>query len=367
MKFNELVKRIILFFQSEKILNKIPEVVLYLDWEGYILSSNETAQNYYGILRNIHINDIISDGMKHIRHSIKYKKAIVVDTKIYGNDFLAELNASKTNKNYYVTLRNKTPYMENIELKNNTEKFTEEKNVMIAKIADEIKSPINSISGFTQGLLDGIAGELSEKQAKYLKIIKNNTEDLDALMTKFIDFSYCESSLFSLETKKIDVVNSIKDTVKELKKNNKYKNLEIDIDYTSISNRSIYFDEYTLKQTITNIIEASYITTKNNIISMHLSVPDAENSISFGLDESKKHLQIYIKDSGTGFSKDELMHICNPYAQLDKDKKNIVRSYCLGIASILIKRAHGFFNISSELKQGTIYNIIIPIEKAQDE
>ena len=55
------------------------------------------------------------------------------------------------------------------------------------------------------------------------------------------------------------------------------------------------------------------------------------------------------------------------YAQLDKGKKNILRSLKLGIASILIKRANGIINIRSELKKGTKYEILLPVEKGADE
>ena len=62
---------------------------------------------------------------------------------------------------------------------------------------------------------------------------------------------------------------------------------------------------------------------------------------------------------------DEIKHICNPYAQIEKNKKHIAKSLCFGTISILIKRADGFFSISPE--NGNLYNIIIPIEKDEDE
>ena len=81
--------------------------------------------------------------------------------------------------------------------------------------------------------------------------------------------------------------------------------------------------------------------------------------------ENKKYLQITVKDTGSTVSNEDLRYICNPYAQLEKGRKQLVKSFRLGTASILTKRANGFFNINSD--NGNLYSIIIPTEKEEDE
>ena len=80
-----------------------------------------------------------------------------------------------------------------------------------------------------------------------------------------------------------------------------------------------------------------------------------------------KYLYLELRDTGLGVSEEDLRYLCEPYAQLDKGKKNILRSLKLGIASILIKRANGIINIRSEIKKGTKYEILLPIEKGANE
>ena len=79
------------------------------------------------------------------------------------------------------------------------------------------------------------------------------------------------------------------------------------------------------------------------------------------------YFQIKIKDTGAGIPPEEIPYLCNPYAQLEKGRKNLLRSLRLGIASILIKRSEAFIGISSDVMHGTLYNVIIPVEKVQDE
>ena len=74
-------------------------------------------------------------------------------------------------------------------------------------------------------------------------------------------------------------------------------------------------------------------------------------------------MQISIRDTGSGVAPEDMKYLCEPYAQLEKGKKNFLRALKLGSASILIKRANGLFDVNSELRSGTKYEIVLPIEK----
>ena len=62
-----------------------------------------------------------------------------------------------------------------------------------------------------------------------------------------------------------------------------------------------------------------------------------------------------------------MRYLCEPYAQLEKGKKNFLRSLNLGTSTILTKRAKGSIVINSEVLKGTTYDIILPIEKEINE
>ena len=72
-----------------------------------------------------------------------------------------------------------------------------------------------------------------------------------------------------------------------------------------------------------------------------------------------------------GIPENEIEGIFEPYTQLDKpNKKNLVRSISLGSVNELIKMLHGAVWLETEVMKGTVFSIIIPIEKGaiqQDE
>ena len=68
-------------------------------------------------------------------------------------------------------------------------KVTKEKNSFLSKIAGELTSPLHSINGFSQALLEGLGGEISEKQEKYLLIIYKNSVELIDLISNIVVYS----------------------------------------------------------------------------------------------------------------------------------------------------------------------------------
>ena len=84
--------------------------------------------------------------------------------------------------------------------------------------------------------------------------------------------------------------------------------------------------------------------------------------------DEKSLIQISITDTGIGLQETEMNGLFDPYSESEKqNKKNIVRSLNLGTASILAKRLNGIVWAESEVMKGTVFNIIIPIEKELHE
>ena len=85
----------------------------------------------------------------------------------------------------------------------------------------------------------------------------------------------------------------------------------------------------------------------------------------------KSYIQISIIDNGVGLQENEKEGIFEPYTQVDKlNKKNIVRSFCLGTAKELVKHLNGSIWLATEVMKGTVFNVILPVEKGavqQDE
>lgn len=370
MKLKKFFKNLKWYFGAANVINNFPDGIVFVNSDGYITQMNRKAGEMFIIsdgVNPVRFNKIIPDGMNAVKTSIRLKKPVLTQADVYDHKFYVELMASKKNNEFCISLRNKTQLTNDRDTELKIDKFNNEKNAMLVKLQSEIKSPIESITGFTKGLIDGLGGELTEKQAKYIKIINNNANDLDEFVNELLEFTYAESLLYKPEIKKFDVVAEAKEIIKDLECKFTAKNVEFNFDYSLVEQRSMYSDINAYKSIIKDILHSSLEMTENGTISMTLSPVDAESSLSFGLQEGKQYLQINIMDSGVGVEPNEIRTLCDPYFQADKGKKNLLRALRLGTASILVKRCDGFVDISSELMRGTIYNVVIPIEKDTDE
>ena len=197
MNLDKLTKDLWWGLTAFKTINDLPDAVVFIDSIGEIVQYNKKAQELFGLnyeeFNTVKFDEIIKDGMVHLIESVDFAKPVLATASIPGREFYVELNATKRIGGYTASIRDMTKLTGEILNDEKTIKFNNEKNAMIAKLEDDIKSPLTSINGFSKGLLDGLGGVLTEKQAKYVKIINNNSEELYIFMYKFLEFSKAES------------------------------------------------------------------------------------------------------------------------------------------------------------------------------
>lgn len=370
MNLEKLAKELWWSLTAFRTINELPDSVIFVNYDGIIERVNSKAKECFGIiideLNPPKLNDYIKDGMDIINLSIRNQKPVAAVATIPGREFHIELNAVKRGPGYCLSVRDLTKLTDEIVTEEKIARFNGEKNAMLVKLEGDIKSPISSITGFSQGLLDGIGGNLTEKQAKYIKIINSNSNDLYHFMDKLLEFTESESSLYKSMYQNFDVVQIIKGIASEFEKEIQNKKISFEIEADGLEKRTVYSDLKAVEKIVRNILETSVSMTETGFILVNISRPDEVTASTFGLSAeniSKSHVQITLKDTGVGFAEDEMKFLCDPYAQLEKGKKNFVRSLNLGSASILTKRANGFINIQSEANKGTRYDIIFPAEK----
>lgn len=375
MNLKKLVKNLWWALTAFKTINDLPDSIIFIDSDGFIKRANKKSFDWFGFTLEdgnfVKIDDFITDGLASVLDSIKYQKPILTKAFISGKESYIELNSVRCGGNgYCITIRDITRLTTERLLEDKIAKFNGEKNAMLVKLASEFTSPITSISGFSQGLLDGLGGELSEKQAKYIKIINSNSNDLHHFMDKFLEFTYVESSLYESMYQNFDMVEALKAIIKDFEIPLNNKKLVFDFDYDSAEKRTVYSDLKALQKIFRNILEVALDMTDSGYISVKLRPADEKTAMRFGVvsqESLKGFVHLTIKDTGVGVPEEEMKYLCEPYAQLENGKKNFLRSLKLGTATILAKRAKGSIFISSEVMKGTIYDIVLPVEKVINE
>lgn len=371
MNLEKMFKNVLWTFTSSKTIENLPDSVVFIDSAGFVTRANKKACDSFRLTDDdfnpVKLDSFIVDGFEAVKASLKNQKPVLATANVGEKTFYVELNASRQWSGLCIVIRDVTRLINQTETEEKIARFNGEKNAMLVKLEGDIKAPITSIIGFSQGLIDGLGGELTPKQMKYIKIINSNSNDLYNFMDKLLEFSYAESSLYEPDYKNFDIVEILKDTVKSYIPRIEGKNLEITFDYDAIGKRTVYSDYKAFVHALKNIIEVSLDMTTNGGISFKLNYPDQQDAMSFGLAQSKNYMHLIIADTGSGIEKDEMKYLCDPYTQLDSGKKNLSRALKLGSACILLRRTGGYIDINSEVMKGTTFDIIIPVEKEENE
>ena len=356
MKFKKIIKSIYYKLKMFISTKDLPEAFLLIDEQGYVQSANNMAIELFNQQHNnfelVNIKDLIKNGLDITKKYINSNNIVVVelntDTSTYG-----EMLVKKISKGYLVSIRKDTKSTKEVDKTTTIKKTNFEKNSLLTQIEEDLNTPLASIKGFSQGLLNGLGGNLTEKQFKYLNIINNNTQILSALLDKLIIFSTAESTQYKIEPSKFDVTQLLKDVINELQPYLSNNNIRLNLNNEHLSSFNIYSCSKTLKIIFENLLETVIQMNKDTVADILLS--------------DNNNLTITIIDSSNGISSEELEYIDNPYITIQKNKKDLIRAFSLGTVKELVKKLNGTFEITSELQVGNKFNIVIPIEKRENE
>lgn len=351
-----------------EVIKNLPDAVFVVDFDGKIVWVNDKASVIFESrrdhLKGLIFDEIVVNGIELAKQSYAGRSSVVTGAfTVNGKEFFVEINAKKYVEQYFITVRDVTAMTNILAAAEKSGKLNKEKNTMISKLSNEIKSPLQSIIGFSQALLDGLGGKINDKQEKYVKIINKNSTELLYFMDKFIEFSQAESSLFNLNKQPFDLVNTIQTVVKNNENVLGSKKLETILDFEDFNKKTVYSNESAVRTVLQNILETSIKLTDSGSITIKVEHPDAETAEKLGGNISS-FVKITFTDTGIGFAETELEGLFEPYMHLEKvNKKSITRAITLGTAYTIVQRLGGYLWVKSEVMKGSSFFILLPVEK----
>lgn len=213
----------------------------------------------------------------------------------------------------------------------------------IDNVSHEIKTPINSIQGFTKLLNDN---NLSEQERKeYINIILEETNRLLKLSNNILKLAKLQHQDKVINNEEINLSEQIKKAVLLLEPKWKEKNINFSIDA-----KELYFhgDEDLLFQVWTNLLDNAIKFSNEN----------GKISVKIGVVQDK--IEVSIKDNGIGMDSDELEMIYTRFYQIDKSHSGEGSGLGLAIVKRIVEISNGEINVESGKGKGTTFTIILP-------
>lgn len=338
--------------ESEAVLTSMIEGVLAVDSQGHIVRINNAAARLLDIdpqkAEGHHVEEII----RNIELQEFAKKAVTSRDVIEDDIYLPESGRERYFQLHGAGLIDREHSIGAVIVLNDVTRLRSLENMrkdFAANVSHELKTPITSIQGFVETLLDGAADD--PKQArKFLDIIAKHTERLNAIIEDLTSLARLEDSESrkKIEYRNIDLAEMLDESAEIYKPKAREKNISIETECEE--NLSVSANYELLAQAISNLVEnAVKYSPENSGIKISAFKEDGEVVIS-------------VSDNGQGIEKHHLPRLFERFYVVDKGRSKNLGGTGLGLAIVKhIAQVHGgFVTVDSQPGKGSTFKIHIP-------
>lgn len=335
--------------QIETILLHVTDGIIAFDIDGQIIHINPAAKT---LLRLSDEDNTFEKVFKKLDIDINIEKVIYLDNWTsseqrknledkYVNILFAPFQDENDRPAGVVTLIQ--DITEHVKLDNMRKEF-------VADVSHELKTPITSIMGYSDTLLEGEYDE--ETRAKFLNVISSEARRMARLVTDLLTLSRYDNKKVNSEVVEFDLGELVKKCQEKLQLeiNKKEHNVEC---FVTASVPPVVADKYGIERVVLNILSNAIKYTPNKgVIKVY---------VGFVYNDA------YIKviDNGIGIPAEDLGRIFERFYRVDKARSREMGGTGLGlsIAKEILDKNKGGIDIKSEVGKGTEVVVRIPTKR----
>ena len=214
-------------------------------------------------------------------------------------------------------------------------KSEEKRSEFVANISHELKTPMTTIAGFSDGILDGTIPP--DMQNHYLQLVSEETGRLARLIQNMLDLSKLESGEYQVNARMFNIWETI--TGVALSAEQRINDGMIDIDGLTMDEKVlVYADPDLIHQVVYNLLDNA------------IKFTPAGGTIRFGVEKLGPEAEISIWNSGQGISPEALPYVFQRFYKEDRSRGLHARGAGLGlnICKVLVNLSGGQIRVESQ-------------------
>jgi len=220
-----------------------------------------------------------------------------------------------------------------------------------AMIAHDLRSPLMNITGVAEVMIEGMFGDVTEEQKKWLERIQANGRTLVDLVSDFLDFSKLESGYVEVRKERVDLSDLIQKTIENFQVLAREKGISIR-DAVDLSLPAVHADPRRVDQVLGNLLtNAIKFTGEEGQIEVGTVLADATE------------VKVWVRDNGVGIPADEIGQLFQKYQQGGNAKRSSLQGTGLGlvICKMIVEAHGGTIWVESEPGQGSTFFFSLPV------
>ncbi len=342
--------------ESEKekfsaILESMTEGVLAVDSNLKVLIVNPSAERMFGINRKLASSKLLLEAIQNIKihemmsAALKTRKSVSREIKIsQPEERVIKVTALPVQlmKGEVLGMLVMNEMTEIRRLENMRREF-------VANVSHELKTPLTSIAGFVETLMDDSA--MSEERRKsFLKMMDDDTRRLSRLIDDVLELSKIESHEVLLRVEELDAATQVQKAVSFLSGQFQSRRIQVENQVALVPKVKIFADEDRLHQILINLLDNAIKFNREGGV-VRVSVVRLEGWIRFS-----------VEDTGVGISQDAVERIFERFFRVDKARSRNLGGTGLGLAIVkhLVEAHGGVVECHSQVGKGSLFSFTIP-------
>jgi signal transduction histidine kinase len=217
---------------------------------------------------------------------------------------------------------------------------------MVLEVSHDLRTPLTSVKGAAENLLDGIAGPLRESQREYVEIVRDHAERLIAAINKLLDSTRGQTVRVALEPAPVDVTALTREVVRGLQPIAEERGVTLEVKGNGA--RTVA-DPDKLRQVVENLVGNA------------LKFTDRGGSVVVSSEEDDANVLITVDDTGVGMAPADLEHVFDRFYRARADGEERPGSGLgLAITRDLVRLHGGDVLARSALGKGSTFSALLP-------
>ncbi|WJE14615.1 ATP-binding protein [Halobacillus sp. ACCC02827] len=337
--------------QLEAVINHMGNGLVLIDEKGYILLQNRAFLETFGGEKQQYVGYLYHDAIPYTAIHETVQRVYMFEETV-RETFVLPVNISR--KHLEVTgapILSEDQKWKGVVLVfhdiTDLKQLEQTRKDFVANVSHELKTPITSIRGFSETLLDGAMKD-EQMLEQFLRIILKESGRLQSLIQDLLDLSKLEREDFHLNIEQVDVGRLFQDLGPIVEQHAGRKGNVLSMDWKD--GVLIEGDSSRLKQVFMNLITNAVNYTPEG------------GRVALSVEEQEESVTVIISDTGVGIPESEISRIFERFYRVDKARSRNSGGTGLGLAIVkhIIEAHRGNIRVESAVDEGTTFYVEIP-------
>ncbi len=339
--------------QLSRILSSMADGVITLDRKGSIVVTNPPAEEflqawyYEQSLDNSLVTDDLPKAIKKLfQQVVALEKEQMAEVDVQGRTLvvlMTPLYDESFVRGAVAVLRDMTKERQHDKLRKD----------FIANVSHELRTPIALLQGYSEAIIDDVAGSEAEKK-ELARIIYDESLRMGRLVNELLDLARMEAGHIQLKIELINIREFARRVLRKFQGIAKEQNIQLKAEIAEIE-QNILVDPDRIEQVLTNLIDNAIRHTSDH------------GSVTLVVLPLKDGIKIDVRDTGSGIPEEDLPFVFERFYKADKARTRGRSGTGLGLAIVknIVEAHHGHVSVHSKLGEGTTFSFCIPTKNEE--